>query len=142
MRSPLGSRDRVASDGANVNPTGDQLSGVVRAELVDRRLKPDAAPPPAEPVLILRSVALAADRTGQTPLKLGGGQASFRTWWLLVTVRKRLDGPREIADIGFAPAVGTPTGVEIMSLAELTERPPSGWERQGCRHRSGRRSTT
>ncbi|MEU2281603.1 AraC family transcriptional regulator [Streptomyces sp. NPDC013178] len=39
-----------------------------------------------------------------------------------MTVRKRHDRPREIADIGFAPAVGTPTGVEIMSLAELRER--------------------
>ncbi|MEV7388881.1 AraC family transcriptional regulator [Streptomyces sp. NPDC091215] len=39
-----------------------------------------------------------------------------------MTVRKRHDGPREIADIGFAPAVGTPTGAEIMSLADLRER--------------------
>jgi AraC-like DNA-binding protein len=39
-----------------------------------------------------------------------------------VTVRKRHDGPREIADIGFAPPVGIPTGVEVMSLAELRER--------------------
>ncbi|MFG2129284.1 helix-turn-helix domain-containing protein [Streptomyces sp. NPDC048751] len=39
-----------------------------------------------------------------------------------MTVRKRHDGPREIADVGFAPPVGIPTGVEVMSLAELRER--------------------
>ncbi|MEU9454462.1 AraC family transcriptional regulator [Streptomyces sp. NPDC048277] len=39
-----------------------------------------------------------------------------------MTVRRRHDGPREIADIGFAPAVGTQAGVEIMSLAQLRER--------------------
>ncbi|MEU1193734.1 AraC family transcriptional regulator [Streptomyces sp. NPDC005859] len=39
-----------------------------------------------------------------------------------MTVSRRHDGPREIVDIGFAPAVGTPTGVEIMSLAQLRER--------------------
>ena len=39
-----------------------------------------------------------------------------------MTVRKRQDGPREIADVTFAPPVGIPTGVEVMSLAELRER--------------------
>jgi AraC-like DNA-binding protein len=39
-----------------------------------------------------------------------------------VTARKRQDGAGAIADIGFAPAVGTPAGVEVMSLAELRER--------------------
>ncbi|MEU1513286.1 AraC family transcriptional regulator [Streptomyces sp. NPDC005811] len=50
-----------------------------------------------------------------------------------MTVRKRLDSPREIADIGFAPAVGTPTGVEIMSLAELRERAPFRMGKAGLR---------
>ncbi|WP_406451241.1 AraC family transcriptional regulator [Streptomyces sp. NBC_01622] len=39
-----------------------------------------------------------------------------------MTVRKRQHRPREIADIGFAPAVGTPAGIEIISLADLRER--------------------
>jgi AraC-like DNA-binding protein len=39
-----------------------------------------------------------------------------------VTVRKRPKNPQEIADIGFAPAVGTPAGVELMSVAELRKR--------------------
>ncbi|MEU1179061.1 AraC family transcriptional regulator [Streptomyces sp. NPDC005820] len=39
-----------------------------------------------------------------------------------MTVRKRPGGPREIADVAFAPPVGIPTGVEVMSLAQLRER--------------------
>ncbi|MEU3620543.1 AraC family transcriptional regulator [Streptomyces sp. NPDC006872] len=50
-----------------------------------------------------------------------------------MTVRKRQSKPREIADIGFASAVGTPTGVEIMSLAELRERAAVHMGRAGLR---------
>lgn len=39
-----------------------------------------------------------------------------------MTVRKRTGGPRAIADVGFAPPVGVPAGVEVMSLAELRDR--------------------
>ncbi|MFK0022617.1 helix-turn-helix domain-containing protein [Streptomyces sp. NPDC090798] len=39
-----------------------------------------------------------------------------------MTVRKRQGTSREIADVGFAPAVGTPAGIEIISLADLRER--------------------
>ncbi|MFF9780592.1 helix-turn-helix domain-containing protein [Streptomyces sp. NPDC013978] len=48
-----------------------------------------------------------------------------------MTVKKGHDGPREIADIGFAPPVGIPTGVEVMSLAELRERAPVRMGRVG-----------
>ncbi|MEU9413483.1 AraC family transcriptional regulator [Streptomyces sp. NPDC048281] len=37
-------------------------------------------------------------------------------------MRKQHNDPRAIADIGFVPAVGTPAGVEVMSLADLRER--------------------
>lgn len=50
-----------------------------------------------------------------------------------MTVRRRHDGPHEIADIDFAPAVGTPTGVEIMSLAELRERAAARMGKAGLR---------
>ncbi|MEU9288953.1 AraC family transcriptional regulator [Streptomyces sp. NPDC048275] len=50
-----------------------------------------------------------------------------------MTVRKRQSKPREIADIGFAPAVGTPAGVEIMSLAKLRERAAVRMGRAGLR---------
>ncbi|MGW2741008.1 helix-turn-helix domain-containing protein [Streptomyces sp. NPDC001450] len=39
-------------------------------------------------------------------------------------VKKRHSPVGEIADIGFAAPVGTPTGIEIMSLAELRKRAP------------------
>ncbi|WP_328766547.1 helix-turn-helix domain-containing protein [Streptomyces sp. NBC_00286] len=48
-----------------------------------------------------------------------------------MTVRKRPDGPREIADVGFAPPVGIPAGVEVMSLAELRERAAVRMGREG-----------
>ncbi|MFI5794558.1 helix-turn-helix domain-containing protein [Streptomyces sp. NPDC051677] len=50
-----------------------------------------------------------------------------------MTARKRQDGPREIADVGFAPPVGIPTGVEVMSLAELRERAAVRMVRVGLR---------
>ncbi|MGI5192652.1 helix-turn-helix domain-containing protein [Streptomyces sp. CA-288835] len=48
-----------------------------------------------------------------------------------MTVRKRPDGPREIADVGFAPPVGIPAGVEVMSLADLRERAAVRMGREG-----------
>ena len=39
-----------------------------------------------------------------------------------MTVRKRQSRAREIADIDFAPAVGTPAGIEVISLGDLRER--------------------
>ncbi|GAA0657381.1 helix-turn-helix domain-containing protein [Kitasatospora atroaurantiaca] len=50
-----------------------------------------------------------------------------------MTVRKRHDSPREIADVAFAPPVGIPTGVEVMSLAELRERAAVRMARVGLR---------
>src|SRR5687768_12364665 len=73
--------------------------------------------------LVCRSAAAAVVRRGHTR-NVGAESGATRIRWRLMMVRTGQRAEKRIPDVGFAAPVGTPAGVEVLSLAVLRERAP------------------